>query len=145
MPSQSYFVTLSSLKIKFKFKFAPKLKSSLKNRIKFPAKIINFYFILTGKIFKIYSLRLFGGQMEVKWRLNFIFDVKIEILTHKNLYFDIHDHILVYNLLIWIRTASSSLQWPPFIYYVTSIVEIHFKNRIKISSKNYQLLLYINR
>ena len=49
---------------------------------------------------KIPLRRLFGGQMEAKWRLNFIFDVKIEILTHKNLYFDIHDHILVYNLLI---------------------------------------------
>ena len=69
-------------------------KSILKNKIKFPAKIINFYTIKTGKILKNILLeavwRSTGGQMKAKFNSN----VKIEILTHKNLYFDTNDHSL---------------------------------------------------
>ena len=61
-------------------------------------------------------------------RSNFIFNARIEILTLKNLQFDIHNHILVYDLLICPRLASSSLQRPPFLLHMTSIVFIHIYN-----------------
>ena len=50
-----------------------------------------------------------ASRVASRWS-NFIFKVKNELPTPKNIYFDMHDHTLMNDLWIHTWTASSSLQ-----------------------------------